>query len=266
MRLCVLKEDIVDTVKKNSVNARGKQRLSVLGSFVVDLAIRTPKLPRAGETIFAGPFMSGAGGKGSNQAIAAALSGVEVNFVSKTGKDVFAQIGHDFWKKAGISDEHIFSDDFCPTGAALIMVEESTSQNMITVAPGACLTLSASEVERGLSDIKSSKYLLTQLETNLESVTKALEMAVEAGVKVILNPAPIQRIPESYWGKIDYLTPNETEAASLCERKECDMSNVEELGKLLLSRGVKKGVLITMGKDGVWVQTSEGGIWRIRLK
>ena len=227
------------------------KKVFVLGSFVVDLIQRVPKLPSPGETIMASSFAQGSGGKGSNQAIGAAKCGAEVVFATKIGKDTLASIGLDAWKSCGMNTSYIFESEKEPCGSALIMVDEHTSQNLISVAPGACLTLTIDEVDEFLSSIVPGDIFLTQLETNLEVVWYGLEKAHTAGAITVLNPAPANTIPDRVWPFIDYITPNETEASVLSGVSVSDVNGAKVAAHKLLKHGVGKGVIITLGSNGV---------------
>jgi ribokinase len=225
--------------------------ITVLGSFVVDLMSRTPHLPVPGETVLGGPFKLGPGGKGSNQATAAARAGANVTMITKLGDDEFAKIATDHFMREKINTEYILQDSRYETGAALIMVDKN-AENMIVVAIGANNYITKEEVYRAEKKIAQSQILLTQLETNIEAVIHAVDIAKDNNVKVILNPAPIQSIPEQLLDKIYVLTPNETEAASLAGMELRTLDDAERAGQILLKKGIKN-VIITLGKNGALI-------------
>ena len=169
--------------------------ITVVGSFVVDLMSRTPHLPVAGETVLGGPFKMGPGGKGGNQAIAAARCGSEVNMITKLGKDTFGDMALASFAGDGINTQYTPIDPEEATGVALIAVDSNTSENMIVVALGACGKLSREDIYAAEEAIKNSALVLTQLETSIEAVVTTVEVAKKHGVPVVLNTAPYQEFP-----------------------------------------------------------------------
>ncbi len=234
----------------------GKPKITVMGSFVVDLMSRTPHLPAPGETVFGGPFKLGPGGKGSNQGVAAHKAGAEVIMVTKLGRDDFAKVALNSFESEGMKTDYILFDEKHETGAALIMVEDGTGENSIVVSIGACNHITDEEIESIRPEIKGSKILLTQLETNLSAVYKVIDIANEHNVPVVLNPAPIQPIPEELYKKVMVLTPNETEAEKLSGIPVKDLEGAEKSAKYFRSKGVEH-VVITLGSNGVYVHSNE---------
>ncbi|MDK2934929.1 MAG: ribokinase [Clostridiales bacterium] len=232
-------------------NNTQKANITVLGSFVVDLMSRTPHLPVPGETVLGGPFKLGPGGKGSNQATAAARAGANVVMCTKLGQDEFAKIALDNFTREGINTEHVYQDSRYETGVALIMVDED-AENMIVVAIGANNYITKEEVYQLEGKIAQSQVLLTQLETNIDAVIHAVDIAKAQHVPVILNPAPIQPIPDDLLAKVDILTPNETEAEKLTNMKIKSLEDAKAAGSILLDKGVKN-VVITLGKNGALI-------------
>jgi ribokinase len=149
-------------------------RITVLGSFVVDLMARAPHLPQTGETVKGDGFLVGPGGKGSNQGVAAFKAGAEVDMITKIGKDQFGQIALDSFRGVGMHTDYVMQDDELGTGAALIMVDENTGDNKILVTLGACSNITAEDIERARAAIETNAVLLTQLETNLDAVERSL--------------------------------------------------------------------------------------------
>lgn len=233
-----------------------RPKIVVLGSFVVDLMSRTPHLPARGETVFGGPFKLGPGGKGSNQGVAAHKAGADVTMVTKLGRDDFARIALDSFRGAGMKTDYVFFDDEHETGAALIMVENGTAENEIVVSIGACNFITDDEVESLRKEIKNSRLLLTQLETNLSAVYKAIDMANEYGVMVVLNTAPVRPIAEEIYKKVDILTPNETEASILSGIEVKNMEGAQKAAEFFVEKGVKS-VVITLGSNGVYIKSKE---------
>lgn len=231
-----------------------KAKITVMGSFIVDLMARAPHLPEHGETVKGSHFQIGPGGKGSNQGVAASRSGGSVTMITKIGADPFAQIALDSFKREGMDMKFVMQDKRYPTGTALIMVDEYTSENKIVVTIGACEHISKKEIESAKTQIENSKVLLTQLETNLDAVENVVDIAHAKGVKVILNPAPAPQHPlsDNLLSKIDIITPNETEAAILSGVKITDMDDAKKAARILKAKGVVH-VIITMGSKGAFV-------------
>lgn len=229
-----------------------KAKVCVLGSFIVDLMMRAPKLPVPGETIKGNLFKIGPGGKGSNQAVAAHRAGADTTIITKIGNDTFADIALNSFKGQGMTTEFILKDDSSATGAALIMVDENIGQNMIIVTLGACNTFSKHDIDRAKTMISQADIFITQLEINFDMMEYAIDIARQHNVPVILNPAPADHLPDSLLAKIDYLTPNESEAASLCGFKIENDAHLKKAGEYLLKKGVKN-VIFTIGKRGAFL-------------
>ena len=246
-----------------------KSRITVMGSFIVDLMARAPHLPEHGETVKGSHFQIGPGGKGSNQGVAASRSGAAVTMITKIGTDPFAQIALDSFQREGMDMQFVMQDKRYPTGTALIMVDENTSENKIVVTIGACEHITKDEIDAARSQIENSRVLLTQLETNLDAVENAVEIAHARGITVVLNPAPAPQHPlsDNLLSRIDILTPNETEAAILSGIKITDMDDAKKAARILKSKGVGH-VIITMGNKGALVLTDsmEKVIDPIRVK
>lgn len=231
-----------------------------MGSFIVDLMARAPHLPEHGETVKGSHFQIGPGGKGSNQGVAASRSGAAVTMITKIGADPFAQIALESFKREGMDMQFVMQDKRYPTGTALIMVDEHTSENKIVVTIGACEHITKEEIGAARTQIENSQVLLTQLETNLDAVDNVVDIAHAKGVKVILNPAPAPQHPlsDNLLSKIDILTPNETEAAILSGVKIEDMDDAREAARVLKAKGVGH-VIITMGSKGAFVLSDSMG-------
>jgi ribokinase len=234
--------------------AEGK-RITVLGSFVADLAFRTRKAPSWGETILGSDFRLGPGGKGSNQAVAAARLGGQVSFISKLGRDAFGDLARRTYLEEGIDTRFVFETSAYPTGAAAIIVDEVTGENAIIVVSGACYQVTPEEIDRARETIGESDVFLTQLELQISGVEYGLKVARDFGVLTILNPAPALRLPESIFPLCDYLTPNESEAAALTGLPVTDMAEAERAAEALLERGVRN-VVVTLGARGAVVKNA----------
>ena len=233
-----------------------KRKIVVFGSFVVDLTSRAPHLPVPGETVKGTQFKLGAGGKGSNQGVAAHRAGADVLMMTKIGNDLFGKVALDFYKQEGMDTRYIFVDETLETGTALIMVDESTGQNEILVVSGACGNITDEDIHKALPAILEADLLLLQLEINLEAVEKLINIAHENGIMVILNTAPVQAIPADLLAKADIVTPNEIEAGILTGIEIRTREDVVKAGEAFQKLGVAN-VVITLGKDGVFVMTKD---------
>ncbi len=220
----------------------------ILGVFVADTAYRAERAPRMGETIIGNSFALGPGGKGSNQAVAAAKLGADVTFLSKLGRDPFADMALKTWADAGVTPVVTQSDDNA-TGAAYIFIEEATGDNAIIICPGVAATIAISDVESNADLICSAAAFMTQLEQPLDAAVRALEIALEAGVCAILNPAPANSLPEGMHALCDYVTPNETEAEALTGVAVGSLDDARRAAEVFLSKGVGAAV-ITLGERG----------------
>lgn len=229
-----------------------RKRITVLGSFVADLSFRVDRLPAPGETLLGPSFALGPGGKGSNQAVAAARAGGQVSFVSKVGNDPFGDMARTMYQAEGIDATHVYATT-AATGAAAILVDDASGENAIIVAPGACFTLTAAEVDQAREVIAASSVLMAQLELPLPIVEHGLRLARSLGVRTILNPAPAATLPESVYPLVDYLTPNETETEALTGIHVASLADAERAADLLLARGVGN-VIITLGAQGAYVR------------
>lgn len=224
------------------------KKIIVIGSCNTDMVVRTSRLPMPGETVIGGTFLMNAGGKGANQAIAAARSGVSTTFVTKVGNDMFGKQSFALFEKEGINVDYISFDEKEASGVALITVDEH-AENCIVVAPGANGNLNQEDIARAKEEIESSEYLLMQLEIPMKSVEYAADIAYKAGVKVILNPAPAQVISSELLRKLYLITPNQVEAELLTGIKIVDLPSAAEAAKLIVARGARN-VIITLGSKG----------------
>jgi ribokinase len=229
-------------------------RVTVMGSYITDLAFRTAQLPAWGQTIMGSGFLLGPGGKGSNQAVAAARLGARVAFISKLGRDAFADLARHTWQEEGIDARFVTDTGDQPTGAASIVVNERTGDNAIVVVPGSGLTLTTAEIDAAREAIASAVLFLTQLESPVPVVHHALRLAKELGVTTILNPAPGLPLPDAVYPLCDYLTPNETEAATLVDFPVSSLADADRAAAALLRRG-SRAVIVTLGANGALVKT-----------
>jgi ribokinase len=239
-------------MNSTSPSQTASRRVTVMGSYVADLAFRIDRLPTWGETRMGQSFQLGPGGKGSNQAVAAARAGANVSFISKLGSDPFGEIARTLYREEGIDTQYIFTSPN-PTGAAAILIDAAKGENAIVVVPGACFELTPSEVDQAAHLIATSAVFVAQLELSLPTVEHGLQIARENHVSTILNPAPATNLPATIYPLCDYLTPNETEAAALTGIPVSDLASAEEAAIVLLARGVRN-VILTLGPQGALIK------------
>lgn len=220
----------------------------ILGVFVADTTYRAARQPRMGETVLGQSFALGPGGKGSNQAVAAAMAGLRVGFITRLGQDTFADIAMATWEKAGVRPL-VTRDADSYTGAAYIFLEEATGNNAIIVAPGAAATIGPADIEAHADAIAGAKVFVTQLEQPLDAAERGLELARAGGTITILNPAPAAALPDRVLALCDYLTPNETEAETLTGIPVRSVPEATRAAEALLARGVG-AVIVTLGENG----------------
>ncbi len=230
-------------------------KIVVVGSSNTDMIVKVPRIPKPGETILGGKFSTAAGGKGANQAVAAARAGGDVTFIARVGDDMFGQQAYSGFKEDQINVGYVKTDKVEPSGVALIFVDEK-GENSIAVASGANAALSPEDVNEAAELIQSADILLMQLETPLETVRRAAEIAKEAGVKVILNPAPAMKLDDSFLSNLTIITPNESEAELLTGISVTDVESAERAAIALLERGLEV-VIITLGSKGALIKTKE---------
>lgn len=229
--------------------------IAILGVFVADTAYRADRPPRMGETILGNSFALGPGGKGSNQAVACGRLGGDVTMITRLGDDAFAAMADDIWTKAGVK-QAVVRDREGYTGAAYIFIEEASGDNAIIVCPGAAGDIDAAMIEDNADLIRRSSIFMTQLEQPIPPARRALEMAREAGVTTILNPAPAAPLDRSFLALCDYVTPNETETAELAGMPVATVDEARKAADKLLSCGVGAAV-ITLGEQGALLHTAE---------
>lgn len=232
-----------------------KKKVTVFGSFVVDLMGRTPHLPAAGETVKGSFFKQGAGGKGFNQGIAAHKAGGDVAMITKLGRDSMANVALDAMAEVNLPKDYLFYTDEAATGIALIMVDENSGQNEIVIVPGACSTITDDDIEKVKDVIKDSAYLLLQLEVNQDANEKVAKFAKENGVRVIINTAPYQPISDEFLNGTYLVTPNEVEAEEITGVPVVDLESADRAAEVFFKKGVQN-VLITLGSRGVYVNSS----------
>jgi ribokinase len=237
----------------NLIPSKMKSRkIVVIGSSNTDMVIKADRLPAPGETIIGGTFLMNPGGKGGNQAVAAARMGGNVSFISKTGNDVFGKQSKELYRSEGINSDYIFTDPTNPSGVALITVDEA-GENCIVVASGANASLSAQDMESAKTEIETAGLVLLQLEIPIETVEYAAEMAHNKGIPVILNPAPARVLSAKMLKMLYMITPNETEAEMLTGIKVSDREQAKKAADVISAMGVKI-VVITMGSQGAFIK------------
>ena len=223
----------------------------------MDLVVKSPRIPAMGETILGEDFIMTPGGKGANQAVAAAKLGATVYLVAKLGDDLFGAESLGNFRKTGVRTEYVVQTKECPSGVALITVDRA-GNNVIVVAPGANQKLSAEDVKAARPVIASAGALVAQLEVPLATVEFAARLAHDCGVPFILDPAPAQELGPELLKMIDVLKPNESEARILTGIKVADEGSARAACDSLLDRGVK-AVILTMGAKG-FLLARRGGL------
>lgn len=233
-------------------------QIIVVGSVNVDLVARASHIPRPGETVLGRDFVSALGGKGANQAVAAARLGAEVTFVARVGADSFGDQCLEGYQEEGINTTFIIRDETEPTGIALIAVADD-GENSIIVASGANMRVTPGDVQRAASHFASADALILQLEIPLPAIEQAARLARDHGVPVILNPAPAQHLPSDILELVDVITPNRIELAQLMDLDEEQVlsMNDEALAHAVLSLGPSAGV-VTLGAEGALAAGSWG--------
>ena len=235
-----------------------KKGVVILGIYVADLAFRAGRQPEMGETILGTSFAMGPGGKGSNQTVAAARAGAAVTFITKLGKDNFGDAALAMYELEGVK-ALAPQDPYVSTGAAYIFVQDGTGSNAIIVVPGAAGTITLDYVEENAATIRSAKVFMTQLEQPIPAAVRALEIAKEAGVITIFNPAPAAPLDDSIYKLCDYVTPNESEASMLTGATVTDLASAKKAADVLIAKGAG-AVLITLGGQGSLLHTKDSSV------
>ncbi len=232
-----------------------QQKIVVVGSSNTDMVLKSNHLPLPGETVLGGKFTMNPGGKGANQAVAAARLQGDVVFISRVGNDLFGKQAIKGFEKHGIDTRFITQDEKEASGVALIMVDEK-GENSISVALGANNTLGKSYLQPAKEALTNSAFILTQLETPLATVEYLGELAQENQLKLILNPAPAQSLSDTLLASLYMITPNEIEAELLSGVKVVDETSAMAAATILRQKGVGI-VIITMGSQGAFVLSDE---------
>ncbi|WP_104398715.1 ribokinase [Vibrio penaeicida] len=232
-------------------------KLVVLGSVNADHVLQVPSFPRPGETLHGENYQVIPGGKGANQAVAAARLKADVGFIACVGDDAFGINIRESFQSDGINISGVQVQPNCPTGIAMIQVSDS-GENTICLSAEANAKLAAQALEPNLAQIRSANFLLMQLETPLDGVEKAAQIAKESRTNVILNPAPARELPDSLLECVDVITPNETEAEVLTGVTVTDDESAQRAADALHKKGIEI-VMITLGAKGVWLSQNGRG-------
>ena len=223
-------------------------RVVILGVFVADTAYRADRAPKMGETIMGRSFALGPGGKGSNQAVAAAMAGAETHMITRLGRDPFADMALATWKMAGVIpaiSQH--GDSY--TGAAYIFIEHGTGNNAIIICPGVAASICEHDIDARAGLIRSADVFVTQLEQPVPVALHALKLARAAGVRTVLNPAPAAALPDGMVALCDFITPNETEAEALTGLPVTSVDQAIAAARALRAMGAGAAI-ITLGDKG----------------
>ena len=231
-------------------------KVIVIGSSNTDMVFETPKFPDKGETVIGGKFEVISGGKGANQAVAAARAGSTVLFLTKVGDDNFGKNAIAIYKNEGIETSYIRKQKGVASGTAMIMVNKKSGENSIIVAPGSNSFLDNKDVDSISKQIRKNDIVLCQLEVPIDTVNYVLSLAKQKKATTILNPAPYKNISHEFLKKVDIITPNEIEAFALTGVKLTNKNSIEKAASYLLKM-VKKAVIITLGKKGVYFRSQQ---------
>ena len=230
-------------------------RITIVGSLNMDLVIRSPRIPQPGETIIGSEFQTIPGGKGANQAVAAARLGGQVTMVGRVGEDTFADVLLDNLASAEIDASFVQRDGQAASGVALIVVDDH-GENIIVVASGANMRMTEKDAEAAEAAIANSDVLLLQLEVPLPVVKRAAQIAQSHNITVVLNPAPARELPPDLLASVDVLVPNESETALLTGLPTESQTELEKAASHLLDSGVRS-VVITLGKRGAYLASTD---------
>lgn len=226
------------------------KKIVVIGSSNTDMTVLADRLPVPGETVLGGKFAMGQGGKGANQAVAAQRLGGDVTFICKVGRDIFGENSIKEYQKDGMDTSKVMYSDQ-PSGVALISVD-THAENCIVVASGANGDITVEDIEANRKDIEEAGILLLQLEIPVDAVVRAAKIGHEAGVYVVLNPAPACDLPEEIYQYLSLIIPNQTEIALMTGIEANDEEGAAKAVEALQSKGTKD-VIVTMGSKGSMV-------------
>jgi ribokinase len=228
-------------------------KIFVIGSSNIDMVVKTDKLPKPGETRLGGVFFMNAGGKGANQAVAAARLGGNVTLITKLGNDIFGKQTLANFEKENIDTANVFRDEITASGTALIIVD-AEGENCIVVAPGANANLLPADIKK-VKNFSEAAVILMQLEIPIETISYIAEKAKSNQQKIILNPAPAQKLDDELLNGLFLITPNETEASFLTGVQVVDPASASIAASVFLRKGVQN-VIITLGSQGAYFQNN----------
>ena len=231
-----------------------KSKIYVIGSSNTDMVVKSNFLPKPGETVIGDTFLMNPGGKGANQAVSACKLGADVTFITKVGNDMFGKKALNNFKKIGIKTDYIRIDKNNSSGVAIIMVDKS-GENSISVAPGANNSLTIKDVNFIEEKLNADDYVLIQLEIPKTVVEYLIEICNKLKVKLILNPAPFQKISDYHLSQVNTITPNEIETEYLSGIKVKDKETAKKASEILINKGIKN-IIITMGEKGAFYKSS----------
>ena len=228
-------------------------RIVVIGSINTDMVVRSSQLPSPGQTVMGHSFMTTGGGKGANQAVAAARLGADVSLIARIGSDAFGEMSIENFKKEKINIDNIYTDSDAPSGVAFIVVDDR-GENIIVVAPGANATLNEKDIQDAEDVIERAGIVLFQLEIPMRTVAEGIRLAKKHNRIVMLNPAPAASIPEQVLHSVDIITPNQTEALTLTGIAVNDEVTAQQACDVLHDKGILT-VIITMGEQGAYISS-----------
>ena len=232
-----------------------KRTVTVIGSYNVGLFLKGEVLPHPGETVIGDHFYEGGGGKGSNQAIAAAMMKANARFIGKIGNDKYGRDALDLYKRVGVSPDLIRIDDGIHTGISVILIDKN-GQNLISVVPGANFRLSKADIDSCLQELQDSFIVGFQLENNFEIIEYGIKKVASFGLQTLLDPAPARKLPDELYQYINYIKPNEHEASMLTGIRVVDIESAGKAGRWFLEKGVGTAI-ITLGEGGSVLVTQE---------
>jgi len=228
-------------------------KIVVIGSINTDMVVRSSTIPAPGQTLMGHSFRITGGGKGANQAVAAARLGADVSLIARIGSDAFGEMSIESFKKEKISTENIYTDSEAPSGVAIIVVDDK-GENIIVVAPGANAILNEKDIQDAEDVIKKAGIILLQLEIPMRTVAEGIRLAKKHDRMVMLNPAPAASIPEEILHSVDIITPNQTEALTITGIAVNDAVTAQQACDLLHGMGILT-VIITMGEQGAYISS-----------
>ena len=228
-------------------------KIVVIGSINTDMVVRSSQLPFPGQTLMGHSFQTTGGGKGANQAVAAARLGAEVSLIARIGDDAFGKMSIENFKKENINIENIYTDRDAPSGVAFIVVDDK-GENIIVVAPGANATLNEKDIQDAEDVIKKADVILFQLEIPMSTVAEGIRLAKKHNRMVMLNPAPAASIPKEILQSVDIITPNQTETLVLTGIAVNDAITAQHACNVLHGMGVLT-VIVTMGEQGAYISS-----------